>query len=157
MKKLILFFVLILGFVSGIKAQFPASSEIYYYLLVANEGGSSTGLVVAVKFYDNGMRKVWLGYHYEVSNQSINDKVNSIDEFYLCQYDSENSTSKYICYFKGKAERGPARGWHFISKDKNEMIDVDVIADGSIIKRYYKRITKEELINGNKPNFDFLE
>ena len=72
MKKFILFIVLILGFISENKAQFPASSEIYYYLCVANTDGSSVDYSYIVKFYSNSIKRNYISkYQYEENKKKM--------------------------------------------------------------------------------------
>lgn len=156
MKKFILFFVLILGFISEGKAQFAASSEIHYYLCIANTGGT-TGSAEAVLFRNNSIITRWIS-DTRFTMEKLNQEEKEIYQSnFSIPYDSEKSTNKYTAYWHGKAKLGEMTGWTFISKDKSEMIDVTTSGAKIIQKKYYKKVTKQDLINKNKPNFDFLE
>lgn len=157
MKKIILFFVLILGFIGENKAQFAPSSEIYYYLLVANTGGGVVDTPEIVKFYNNAVRHkpMYGGFNEE----NLNEAIRSLEDYPFYKYDTKESTSKYVAYSMKKED---SSFWVFFSKDKNEMIEVShhpakYNLPPLTIKRYYKRVTKQDLINKDKPNFDFLE
>ena len=151
MKKLILFFVLILGFVSEIKAQFPASSEIYYYIRVSDTDGRE---FYAFRFYTNVVAVQW-------------GHVKPLD-LYLVEattteysYDSELSNNRYVVY--DNSSRATTSGaflvYYALSKDKTEMIrwSYNQYSNSMISKHYYKRVTWEELEAMSKSKFDFLE
>lgn len=157
MKKIICLFVLILGFIGENKAQFAPSSEIYYYLCVANTGGAVVDTPHIVKFYNNAVR--YKPMYGEFNEENLNEAIRGFKNYPFFKYDIEESTSKYVAYSM-KLEQ--SSNWVFFSKDKSEMIEVSYYPEKNglpplTIKRYYKRVTKQDLINKNKPNFDFLE
>lgn len=155
MKKFILFIVLILGFISENKAQFPASSEIYYYLCVANTDGSSVDYSYIVKFYSNSIKRNYIS-KYQYEENKINDCIREMETHKPYSYDSSESTSKYVAY--STIYNNGDGYWLFFSKDRSEMIHVKFFKYTSLtVKYYFKRVTKQDLINKNKPNFDFLE
>ena len=159
MKKLILFIVLILGFINENKAQFAASSEIYYYLCVSNTGGAANSSEI-VKFYNNGVRHYTI-FESQYNEKSINKAISEFEkkDWTYKSYDSDDSTSSYVAY--SKTYEDGSSTWLFFSKDKSEMIKVQFLKYTYVapltVKRYYKRVTKQDLINKDKPNFDFLE
>lgn len=157
MKKLILFFVLILGFVSEIKAQFPASSEIYYYISLSKDS------FYTIRFYTNGAGEAWNASEYLTDSNKEVFYPGGSPHFFKKEYryNSELSNSKYVVYDTSSFRE---KNYQFIfylafSKDKTEMIrwfyapGLNKIGD----RDYYKKVTREELESILKPKFDFLE
>ncbi|MBQ2856122.1 MAG: hypothetical protein IJE78_03195 [Bacteroidaceae bacterium] len=154
MKKLILFIVLILGFINENKAQFAASSEIYIY--ISTDKPLADAKLYYILFTDDGEFEWTFGYF----KYAQNDMENSLKrhESYVREKSGSNltyyfnrdaSTDKYYAY------RDISKLYYaFFSKDKNIFIDKDIRREEP---EYYKRISKQELIDMCKPKFDFLE
>ena len=104
MKKLILFIVLTLGFINENKAQFAASSEIYYYLGI-EKTNSGKYECTAVRFFNNAIdtHPYYLdpleSSPLEYINRSVKRHTNGSS---LTRYDSRTSTNKYYSYLYGK-------------------------------------------------------
>lgn len=156
MKKLILFFILSLGFITENKAQFATSSEIHYYI-PADGKNNSVKLVI---FKDN---KCFLEY----SNINPNSKSYNQDDIEKRLLESERgdfynipnyykpslSTSKFFTY---KHNDDPETCNYSFSKDKNTFIHWVESKYGSY-KFYYMRVSRNDILNLGKPNLDFLE
>ena len=156
MKKLILFIVLILGFINENKAQIAASSEIYYYVNTdANKRyGASGGLFVyCYKFYSD--RLAVSGFIINTLNE-LNDLNNrKLEDVYL--YNEELSNHKYFVYSQVRRQ-----GWgvssisyEAISKNREEIIAWSINYED--YRAYFKRVTINEIKTLLKPQFDFLE
>ena len=149
MKKFILFFVLILGFISEGKAQFAASSEIHYYLNTETYNGKYSCMIV--KFCNNKILSYWTSL--DPSEDSPFEYIdNKIIPIYLEEtdayiYNHKASTNRYYAY-KIKND------YSFFSIDKKELISFNAYFN---TKNYYRTVSRAELEELLKPNFDFLE
>ena len=152
MKKLILFFVLILGFVSEIKAQFPASSEIYYYVRIDDDPYNGI-YVVWVRFREN---RVYQSGRFDVKDMEfVKDVERTLSKSDAWYYDKRISNEKYRVY---KWWNQDWDNYLAFSKDREELIEIGIAPiTGSVLKDYLKRVTLKELESMLKPKFDFLE
>ncbi|MBR4043709.1 MAG: hypothetical protein IKJ10_03555 [Bacteroidaceae bacterium] len=158
MKKLILLFILVMGFVCEGKAQIAPSSEVHFYICTSNT--DTPGIVPnfgsSLMFVNNGI--LFYDYFFYLNEKEINRALSRTKTTQsITPYYPNKSTAKYVAYCQNTAS-GMAH-YYFVSKDKNEMIHVATDFDGKTIisKKYYKRVTKDELLNQIGPNFDFLE
>lgn len=149
MKKFILFIVLILGFIPEGRAQFTASSEIHYYINIekSNSGGYwcqtvrfFNNAIDSHPFYLDPLENSPLGY--------LDREVKSLtDGSDVVSYDSRSSTNKYYSY-------RIVGNYYFFSKDRKELIYYYAPTNQ---KTYYRKVSRSELEELLKPNFDFLE
>ena len=155
MKKVILFLILSLGFITENKAQFAASSEIHYYI-PADGKNNSVELVI---FNDNKcFTKSALiypnseSYDKNVTEERLLEAERS-DFTWAHYYYPSHSTSKYFTYRTGDS---PGDRNYSFSKDKNTYIYWVESKYGSY-KFYYMRVSRNDILNIGKPNLDFLE
>lgn len=155
MKKLILLFIIVLGFVCDGKAQIASSSEVHYYICTFNTDNPDPDFGMSLMFVTNGI--LFYNGFFSLNEKEINKVLKQTRTTYSSiPYDSNNSTAKYFAYRRDGLD-GTTSHYYFVSKDKNELISVVTHKRKIIQKQYFKRVTKEELLNQNKPNFDFLE
>lgn len=158
MKKLILFIVLILGFINENKAQFAASSEIYIY--ISTDKPLADAELYYILFTDDGEFE-WTISYFKINQ---NDMANSLkrNESYVRRKAIEKSGPNLTYYFNRDASTDKYYAYRdisklyyaFFSKDKNIFIKKNIRREEP---EYYKRISKQELIDMCKPKFDFLE
>lgn len=155
MKKLILFIVLILGFINENKAQFAASTEIHYYIPADGKDNS----VLLVIFNDNKcfIKSAHIYPNRESYNKNVTEKRllegERGDFTWPYYYYPSYSTLKYFTYRTGDSPED--RNYSF-SKDKNTFINWVESKYGSY-KFYYMRVSRNDILNLGKPNLDFLE
>lgn len=167
MKKLILFIVLILGFINENKAQFAASSEIHYYVYVGSdkEYNRNVDNVVAVKFGNQTMKMIPLSLTSLKFRKSyyLNEVTESLNNTGCDIFQHEPLKSNSVNYFNRNEFRYHKRkgdyhhAWYF-SKNKEQIV-LWISLDISAYPRadfhnfffggefYYHKIEKEELVN----------
>lgn len=155
MKKLILFIVLILGFINENKAQFAASSEMYYYVDIDPiyfDWKNGALKVWCVKFYSDRLSCNAFGIN------TLNDLNNlNFDHVYL--YDEKLSNHKYFVYRCVHRQDWAISSISYIAISKNgeECIYWSTWNGKTNGRIYTKRVTINEIKALLKPQFDFLE
>lgn len=175
MRKIILFFILILGFMGENKAQFAASSEVHYYVYVGSdkEYNRKVDEVVAVKFGNQTMKMIPLSlttlkFRKSAYLNEITKKLNETNSYYKT-YQYRRPQKGDILSFDGdeycyeREDSDFEYTWN-ISKDKELM--VEIVISGARMRKYvrdnigyflnggfiggefyYQKIEKEELVN----------
>lgn len=147
-----------MGFVCEGKAQIAPSSEVHFYICTSDTDipGIVPNFGSSLMFVNNGF--LFYDYSFSLNEKEINKALNRSETTHsIIPYYPNKSTAKYVAYCRNTVS-GTAH-YYFVSKDKNEMIYVMTDSDGKTIicKEYYKRVTKDELLNQIGPNLDFLE
>lgn len=153
MKKFVLFFVLILGFISEVKAQFPASSDIYYYVDIDPCYGTNGELVVrCYKFYSDRVVR-------DVSSINTLNDLNNLNFDRVFLYDEKLSNHKYFVYRCVHRQDWAISSISYIaiSKNREECIDWSTWNGKTNDRIYTKRVTINDIKALLKPQFDFLE
>ncbi|MBR4043710.1 MAG: hypothetical protein IKJ10_03560 [Bacteroidaceae bacterium] len=154
MKKLILLLILGLGYIYEGKAQIAPSTEIYYYVDVKKNIDSNVFRLCMFETSSKCICNAEYGIDEESDLLKAEKKLRNYrnSEFqFIWIYNPSQSSSKYYTYnyYKSRNQEGLS-----FSKDKESLIEWH----GNNPNRFYfKRITREDLLNMIGPNLDFLE